>query len=600
MIVQVRTDLAPGVEFEIFKGSNFLVPDPAAEPGGVVSVDLESGHLAVSTDPQAGTRVELDTGNRMLRTLEDGTSFVICQAPDKATCLYVIEGAVEWSDDFDTAIYAAGEGTFAEPGEGPKPPRCDVGMTATDWVEESQAGGETVALPVLVGEMPECRVVPPTTTTTSTTLARTEAQPPSGEGMVLVSITEPVIGTEDFARRPENYREPEAIEGPIDFYIDERAVSNRDFRKWVVSVAQNDPEEWKRLVPNNWLVGLEGVETQADYPSGEDDVAVTGIRWATAEEYCRGSDKHLATEIEWELAAVGGYLQDLKEGRQDWVSEPGEYGDEPPEGERMLRGNNNTLQLDLYYRLSVVDSEESTATRQGARIRCAESDAEAPTIETFGTEEFTDDFLSLESGWPTVDEELFAFGYHPPSAYHLESRREHTRGAVVRDAGRRLDDVVVEAVVFIQRDRVSADSGNYRFGVTVGSRETGYLLFDVQPDEADGGRHDWCVSLMGDRLRTMLADVNLAWFQAPTIAEGHEGEFFLEGLESGSIDVANIDDPLTMTIKVTGNGVVVAVNGNELATVDVSVAVDSYGFFLQTYNKDTVHIHYDRIDVTVP
>ncbi len=591
------------VELELFKGSNVLVPDPGSEPQSEVTVDLESGHLLVSADPDSGAEVELRTGNRTLRTVEDGTSYIVCQAPEGNTCLFVIDGAVEWSDPMGVRRYETGEGTFAGPDQGPQAARCDEEDTVDLWLAQARANQTDENLAAQVARLLEGECGPPPTTTTGgeTTTTSVDAEP-SGVGMVLVSIEEPVVGTDDFEANPDNYRELVPIDGPIVFHVDELVVTNGDFRDWVIEVAQNDPEEWKRIVPASWLDGVEGVETHASYPSGEDETAVVGARWETAAEYCGGIGKHLVTEIEWELAAVNGHLRDLEAGRQDWVAEPGDYGDEPPEGQRMTRGNDNTTQRDPYYRLSLVDTAESTAARAGARIRCAASEVQAGPVPGGGlaNDEYRDDFTSLDGGWPKDEDETFALGYHLPDAYHLEPHQPHARGAVVRNTSDSLADVHIQAGIFIVRSRMGEVEGNYRFGVTAGSPNTGFLLFTVQPDEASGGRHDWCLSMMDDRLTTMLADANRAWYQAPLLPESHEGEFCAGGLNSGSIEVADIDDPVVMSIEISADDVVVTLNGREVRTPGISIPVDAYGFFAQTYAKNKVHIHFDDIDVTVP
>ena len=566
------------LSLELFKGSDLFVPDTTKSP---VVIPLQSGHVRVSVSPGAA-QVQLQTPNRTLTV--EGTNFVVCQA-DGTTCLFVIDGSVDWSDPLGDMTYFAGEGTFATADQGPQAARCDVDDTVEQWLAQALDGEQNGPLTATVGDLSEGSC--PTEVNGGTGL-------PSAAGMVPVAIADPVIGTDDFADQPDNYRERGPIDGPIAFYVDERAVSNRDFRSWVVLVAQNDPEEWKRLVPISWLDGFEGVETQANYPPGEDDRAVVGVRWEAGADYCRDLGKHLVTEIEWELAAVNDYLMDLEAERQDWVAEPGEYGDEPPEDKRMMRGNNDTLQLDPYYRLSVVDTVESTATRSGVRIRCAATEVEGGSVE------FTDDFTSLANEWPGDEDELFALNYHRPDTFHLESRQQHTRGAVIRDTSGTLEDVVINAEVFIVRDRMGEVPGNYRFGVTAGSRETGFLLFTVQPDEASFGRHDWCVSMMSDRLVTMLADADAAWYQAPILPESHEGESCSDGLDSGFIDVEDIDDPLFMTIRVSADDVVVALNGRQEGRADIAIPVDAFGFFVQTYAKDKAHIHFDEVSVTVP
>ena len=570
---------------EAFKGSNFGVPDTTKDP---ITVPLMGGHLLVRV-PLGTAPVQLETADRTLAALSDGTSFVACQSPQGITCLYVIAGSVGWSDPRGSATYVAGEGTFAPAGAGPGAARCDVDDTLERWLAQSLDGEETETgtLTATVDTLPEGRCG-------GEALA-------SADGMAHVVIAEPVIGTEDFETRPEGYREPAQIDGPIEFHVDEQAVTNADFRKWVVDVAKNDPEDWKRLVPQAWLVGVEGVEPQATYPAGEDESAVVGIRWGTAQDYCRSVQKRLVTEIEWELAAVNGHLLDLQDERRDWVAVPGEYGDEPPEGERIVRGNDNTFLLDLYYRLPALDTAESTATGRGARIRCAADEVgETEVISGLPTEEFADDFAFDGSGWPEDEDELFSLAYHGPDVYHLQSSQPHTRGAVIRDTSGSSERIHVRSTIFIERSRMSEPEGEYRFGITVGSADTGFLLFTVQPDEVTDDRHDWCLSMMSDQLTAMLGDENHAWYLPSTSAGRHDGESCANGISSGSFQVANIDAPLIMTILVSTDDVVVALNDRELETVGLAIPFDAYGFYVQTYHEDLAHIHYDDILVTVP
>ena len=574
------------LSLELFKGSDLRVPDTTKSP---VVIPLESGHLQVSVSPGAA-QVQLQTADRELTV--EGTSFVVCQADTGTTCLFVIEGSFDWSDPLGDMTYFAGEGTFATADQGPQAARCDVDNTVERWLDTALAGQQNPSLAATVDTLAEGSC--PTDANGGTGL-------PSAEGMAQVAIEDPEIGTDDFADQPDNYRERGPIDGPIAFHVDKQAVSNRDFRSWVVLVAQNDPEEWKRLVPISWLDGFEGVETQANYPSGEDDLAVVGVRWEAGADYCRSLNKHLVTEIEWELAAVNDYLLDLEAERQDWVAEPGEYDDEQPEGERMKRGNDNTFRLDLYYRQSVVDTVESTASRRGVRIRCAAPEVEGGSVlvEGFPNVEYADDFSSV-GGWPIDEDDFYSLNYHDPEVYHLSPLQQHTRGAVIRTTSQPVQEVVIQAEVFIERSRMGEVAGNYRFGVTAGSPESGFVLFTVQPNETTRDRHDWCVSMMSDRLATMLVGVDRAWYQAPLLPESHEGEFCPDGLNRGSIDVTNIDDPFHMTIRVSADDVVVALNGREEGTADITIPVGAFGFFVQTYAKDKAHIHFDEVSVTVP
>ena len=229
------------VKLELFKGSDLRVPDTTKSP---IVIPFNSGHLQVSVSPGAG-RVQLQTADRTLAV--EGTSFVVCQAGTGTTCLFVIEGSVDWSDPRGDMRYNAGEGTFATAEQGPQSARCDVDDTVEQWLDTALAGQQNPSLTATVDDLSEGSCA--------------EAGLPSAEGMAQVAIEDPEIGTDKSADQPDVYRERALIDGPIVFFVDKQAVSNGDFRSWVVSVAQNDAEEWKRLVPNSWLDGFEGVET---------------------------------------------------------------------------------------------------------------------------------------------------------------------------------------------------------------------------------------------------------------------------------------------------------------------------------------------------
>lgn len=603
----------PGAyQIRLLKSSSLIIPAEADEEPGHSRLDLESGHLHVALEPQAGWSLVVQAGDRTLRTLEPATEFTLCRSLENKFCMYVVSGRVAWDQESgESKEYGARQGTFAEPGMGPGAARCDTDNIFDAWLDRSLAGDNTETLSAIVATIPEgnCGAEPEFTedSVAQDDAPVEDAEPatlPPADGMVHVSMANPTIGTDLAAERPDVYRESERVDGPVSFYVDALAVSNRDFRAWVQGVARNDPEEWKRLVPHSWQEGFEGIETQADYRSGEDDLAVTGIRWDVAAEYCEGQGKNLVTETEWEIAATNGLLDDLVAGAQDWVSEPEGYHNPPPPGERILRGSDNTLQLDLYYRLSVIDTIDSTATRRGARIRCAADQVADGPSETpeYANQLFDDEFTNLVGGWPEGDDELSSTAYHPPDVYHLEPRQEHTRMAVTRDADAPLRDVMVEVDVFVERARTSEDTGNYRFGIIAGSRDDGFIELTVQPDEGERNRHDWCLVQMDPALVAMLADGrDSAVHQEPSRAGGgHYGEFCAQGIASGPTAVADIDTQFSLGLRISDGMAHVSFDGIDVGSGAVEVPVTSYGFFAQTFHKDVVHIHFDRITVSTP
>ena len=74
------------------------------------------------------------------------------------------------------------------------------------------------------------------------------------------------------------------------FYIDEKEVTNREYKKFV------DATQFPEL-PGHWEEGV--------YPEGKGDLPVTNVTWREALTYTLWAGKRLPTEAQWEKAARG-------------------------------------------------------------------------------------------------------------------------------------------------------------------------------------------------------------------------------------------------------------------------------------------------------
>lgn len=597
---------AGDLNFELFEGTQlqFLGADRLE-----VRALLKAGHLAVESAQETEVRLRLDSPNATITSVSREFEATVCQGSNGTSCLYVGSGEFDWLSGGEYVTVRAGESEFALIGEPPGPKRCVSEDDFIGWFDAARRNEAPHDLGGLVAGAPECaegseddagEVAEDDDHGQGGIGGFTGTKIPFGFGMAPVDIETPVIGTDTYTTDPAVYREPRPLDGPRRFHIDQRMISNSNYYAWLVSEAGTDPDKWSELAPDPWLRDApEGDPTGATFPAGDDNNPVFSVRSQAAERYCRFTDKHLATEIEWELAAVVGVLDDLGSARE-WVAEWDEYGPGAPAGQQVVRGQNLVDQADPYYRFFLADVGDQPVARAEVGFRCAAPEVAEPQEEPVEpiSAAYSDDFCNNDRGWTLLAGGGFDIGYHPPCFYHVESNQDHHEVAVM--SGSTVSQLTsVETDVLIRN--VGDAPGNFRYGLIVGSAQSGYLLFTIQPEqEGDRFLLLWCVEEPSDPIVAQLGSGERYASSAPA-NEGdpnrHRGEKCAEdGAVSDRVAVENLERLNTLTIRADdAKWVSLTINGAVVGEAPVAMPTGDFGFFVQTYHKDLAHIHFDRL-----
>ena len=581
-------------EIEALRGAKVTIPDLAVAP---LDVTFEFGHLFVRLNPDANVTLVVDTGERQFTTRSPDAEFAMCQAPDGASCLTVLSGEVEWNEEgVATELYAAGEASFAARGAAPDPARCADETQIADMQRSLRGEDFAGALADIVATWEPCG-------DEGGNLAPVEVSLPSAARMEQVVVADAQIGSPEVDADSENVIAQRPVEGAFDYYIEPLAVTNGEFRSWLAAAAGDDADLWRQYAPQDWLDRAPGgAATQAIYAQGTADESVKGIAYATAVAFCANQAKRLPTEIEWELAAVRGVIEDLADSSHDWVSDFEAYGPGPDdsEGRQVLRGVDGIDGVDEYYRIFALEAADATAARRNARIRCA-ADEVAVGGQTFENVILRDDFNSLS--WPQIDEDPLELDYHPEN-YHLDLTVPHSYGAVVRPLEAGITDGRIDIDLFIERENTGAGTGNFRFGGVFGAGADLHTL-TIQPDNFAGDRFTACVMPMSpDLVEALDVDADpLASDPGGRFAgidpggEGHYGEDCVDAETSTIVPVTDIDSPVRLTLVLVNGGFEAWVNDVLVDTSAVVASIDTYGFYSQIYHRDRSHIHFDDLIV---
>jgi formylglycine-generating enzyme required for sulfatase activity len=366
------------LEIELFRNAKIRLVDAKQESGGSTFVRLNQlqGHVDVKLVEQSPVRVTLETEYATINTLEDGTEFLVCQAPGKLTCLKVLEGAVEITAQGKKQIIKFGEATYVLAGQPPKPAICAPDELFIAWKENMRNSSDTPAISQIVASLPD----QPCSAETSE-----NANLPTSEGMVKITY-----GTYQVGRNPANEYYSALHDIPLDnFWIDVHEVTNAQYQQYLDMTSDQPPAIWP----------------------GDENHPVRGVTWDQAVAYCSWAKKRLPSEAEWEIAGrgpganapiypwgndpdAGGQANNLPVGDTyevgtfsfnvsqfgvydmvgnvwEWVGEP--Y-DSVPAGENILRGGRFGYIKDLAYRQPAKADDQRFVPYTG--FRCAADQVE--------------------------------------------------------------------------------------------------------------------------------------------------------------------------------------------------------------------------------
>ncbi len=123
------------LEVELLRGTEVILSEAKEETGGSLFVRLQQnfGHIHLTLNPQSIVQAVVETGDVTIETLERGTEFFVCYAPDALTCHPVIKGRIEIVGQGVQEIADGGSASYTFSGSAPQPAICaDLGELS-DW-----------------------------------------------------------------------------------------------------------------------------------------------------------------------------------------------------------------------------------------------------------------------------------------------------------------------------------------------------------------------------------------------------------------------------------------------------------------------------------
>jgi hypothetical protein len=180
---------------------------------------------------------------------------------------------------------------------------------------------------------------------------------------------------------------------------------------------------------------------------------------------------------------------------------------------------------------------------------------------------YHDDFTDPASSWPEDKFDNFFIGYHEPEYYHVEITSPNYKATVFDPGKASYGDVTIEVKALTASAR-TAESGDFSFGAAFRRSGDQYYAFAI----SQRGKK-WYVLKSTPNALTVLA----------------------EGVDEGIHD-PDVEDVLRVDAQ--GSSLTFSINDQVVSRMtDVDYVSGEVGFFVQSFDVPTVHIHFEELTI---
>ena len=191
----------------------------------------------------------------------------------------------------------------------------------------------------------------------------------------------------------------------------------------------------------------------------------------------------------------------------------------------------------------------------------------APVSDSNSDVLYHDDFTNPATGWSEAKFDNYFIGYHEPEYYHVEVKSPNSKTTVFEPGQQSFGDVSMELKVFTASAKTAAE-GDLRYGLVFRRSGDQYYAFTISPRTKK-----WYV---------LKSTPN----QLVVLTEGTDN----------SIQGMDVDD--TLRVDAQGSTFFFHINEHLVGQfIDPDYANGEVGFYVQTIDVPTVHVHFDELTI---